>query len=187
MGAAPGIIVEGEAWLGEAVLFPQLRLTLQAGRWTSLLGASGVGKTTLLRLIAGLETGAAFNGAVSASDGAALSGRIAFMGQSDLLAPWLDLLGNVTLGARLRGETPDRERARAIIASVGLAGFEERRPQTLSGGQRQRAVAGPHADGGPAGRAARRTVLLARCAHAGGDAGAGGREAAGPHHAAGDA
>ena len=140
MGAAPGIVVEGEAWLGEARLFPHLRLTLQPGRWTSLLGASGVGKTTLLRLIAGLETGAAFNGAVKASDGAALSGRIAFMGQSDLLAPWLDLFGNVTLGARLRGETPDRERACAIIASVGLSGFEKRRPQTLSGGQRQRAA-----------------------------------------------
>jgi putative hydroxymethylpyrimidine transport system ATP-binding protein len=139
LGEAPGIIVEGEARLEGAVLFPRLRLVLQAGQWTSLLGASGVGKTTLLRLIAGLDTGANFAGSVSASDGASLAGRIAFMGQSDLLAPWLDLLGNVTFGARLRGETPDRERARAVIASVGLGGLEARRPHTLSGGQRQRA------------------------------------------------
>lgn len=139
MTDAPGIVVAGEARLDGAVLFPQLSLTLQAGRWTSLLGASGVGKTTLLRLIAGLETGASFSGSVSTSDGTALAGRIAFMGQSDLLAPWLDLFGNVTLGARLRGEAPDRERARAIIASVGLGGLEARRPHTLSGGQRQRA------------------------------------------------
>lgn len=139
MTDAPGIIVAGEARLDGAVLFPQLSLTLQAGRWTSLLGASGVGKTTLLRLIAGLETGASFSGSVSTSDGTALAGRIAFMGQSDLLAPWLDLFGNVTLGARLRGEAPDREHARAIIASVGLGGLEARRPHTLSGGQRQRA------------------------------------------------
>ncbi len=139
MSAAPGITVQGEAWLGETVLFPRLSLALPAGRWTSLLGASGVGKTTLLRLIAGLETGARFAGEVGASDGAPLAGRIAFMGQSDLLAPWLDLLGNVTIGARLRGESADLDQARAIIASVGLAGLEGRRPHTLSGGQRQRA------------------------------------------------
>lgn len=139
MSAAPGITIQGEAWLGETVLFPRLSLTLPAGRWTSLLGASGVGKTTLLRLIAGLETGARFEGEVSASDAARLAGRIAFMGQSDLLAPWLDLLGNVTIGARLRGESVDSDQARAIIASVGLAGLEGRRPHTLSGGQRQRA------------------------------------------------
>lgn len=137
--AAPGIVIAGEARLDGAPLFPPLRLELEPGRWTSLLGASGVGKTTLLRLIAGLETGATFSGSVNAGDGAGLAGRIAFMGQSDLLAPWLDLIGNVILGARLRGETPDLDRARAILASVGLSGLEARRPHTLSGGQRQRA------------------------------------------------
>lgn len=136
---APAILVEGEARIGGAPLFPPLRLELAAGLWTCLLGSSGVGKTTLLRLIAGLETGAVFQGAITASDGAPLAGRIAYVGQSDMLAPWLDVLGNVVLGPRLRGEAPDMAKAQALIARVGLAGHARQRTSTLSGGQRQRA------------------------------------------------
>lgn len=139
MTPPPAIVLEGAARIGGAPLFPKLRLELRAGAWTSLLGASGVGKTTLLRLIAGLETGAEFNGVIRASDGAPLEGRIAYMAQNDLLAPWLDVRDNVAMGARLRGERADMDRADAIIARVGLAEHARRRPHTLSGGQRQRA------------------------------------------------
>jgi putative hydroxymethylpyrimidine transport system ATP-binding protein len=62
------------------------------------------------------------------------------MAQQDLLLPWRDLLGNVTLGAALRGQAPDAARARALIAEVGLAGREGARPDQLSGGMRQRAA-----------------------------------------------
>ncbi|MFC7704729.1 ABC transporter ATP-binding protein [Plastorhodobacter daqingensis] len=134
----PAITVEGCAWLGNAPLFGPLRLVLQAGCWTSLLGVSGAGKTTLLRVLAGLETGARFEGAITAGDGAAVGPRLAFMGQSDLLLPWADVIGNVTLGARLRGKRPDLTRARRLIAQVGLAGHSHLRPAALSGGQRQR-------------------------------------------------
>ena len=135
----PGIVLEGEARIGGLPLFATLRLELRAGQWTSLLGASGVGKTTLLRQIAGLETGATFLGTITTSDNASLAGRIAYMGQSDLLAPWLDVTGNVTLGARLRGAEPDHEKARDLIERVGLGNHARQRPHTLSGGQRQRA------------------------------------------------
>ena len=74
----------------------------------------------MLRLIAGLPTGAAFAGSITASDGAPLDGRVAYMAQSDLLFPWLDVLGNVVLGARLRGEPADAARARDLLARVGL-------------------------------------------------------------------
>jgi len=137
--APPAIRFEGEAAIAGERLFAPLRLDLAAGQWTSLLGASGVGKTTILRLIAGLDVGADFTGDIGASDGRALMGRIAFMGQSDLLAPWLDVLGNVTLGYRLRGQGPDLARARELIERVGLRGHAHLRPHTLSGGQRQRA------------------------------------------------
>ncbi len=135
----PAILLEGEARIAGVPLFARLRLELRAGEWTSLLGASGVGKTTLLRQIAGLETGAEFIGAITASDGLPLAGRVAYMGQSDLLAPWLDVTGNVTWGARLRGQTPDIGKARGLIQRVGLTAHSQQRPHTLSGGQRQRA------------------------------------------------
>ncbi|MEM6974241.1 MAG: ATP-binding cassette domain-containing protein [Pseudomonadota bacterium] len=116
----------------------QVVLPVLAGRWTVLLGPSGVGKSTLLRLIAGLPSGGQLDGAITADDAAPAAGRVAWMGQTDLLAPWLDVMGNVTLGARLRGERPDLGRARALIGRVGLAGREHDTPVMLSGGQRQR-------------------------------------------------
>jgi putative hydroxymethylpyrimidine transport system ATP-binding protein len=119
-------------------LFSGLDLTLAAGRWTCLLGPSGVGKSTVLRLLAGLDTGGRFSGSISADDGKRVETRVAFMAQTDLLAPWLDVTGNVTLGARLRGERADMERARALIEQVGLDEHSHKRPASLSGGMRQR-------------------------------------------------
>jgi putative hydroxymethylpyrimidine transport system ATP-binding protein len=134
----PAIVLEGEGRIDGSPLFARLRLELRAGEWTTLLGASGVGKTTLLRLLAGLDTGIAFDGRIETSDGLPLARRVAFMGQSDLLAPWLDVLDNVTLGDRLRGKPRDLDRAWELIARVGLADHSGKRPHTLSGGQRQR-------------------------------------------------
>src|SRR5215467_11064460 len=83
-------------------LFTGLDLTLSAGTWTALLGPSGVGKSSLLKLLAGLITPGPET-RIEAGDGQAVRPRIAYMGQQDLLMPWLDLLDNVTLGYRLRG------------------------------------------------------------------------------------
>jgi len=107
---------------GGAPLFEALDLALAAGSWTCLLGPSGVGKTSLLRLIAGLV--APWPGTtVECGDGGPLRGRIAYMAQQDLLLPWLPALDNVLFGARLRRERIDgtaRERARWLLARVGL-------------------------------------------------------------------
>ena len=138
MTVAVGVTVRGNAETSAGTLFDSLELTLGAGRWTCLLGLSGVGKTTLLRLIAGLETHADFRGRIEANDGQRIPGRVAYMAQSDLLFPWSTVLGNVTAGARLRGERPCLVRARALLARVGLAELEDRKPAALSGGQRQR-------------------------------------------------
>ncbi len=62
------------------------------------------------------------------------------MAQTDLLLPWLNVLDNVLLGSRLRGERPDRQRALELLARVGLADAALARPETLSGGMRQRAA-----------------------------------------------
>ncbi|MDE0049981.1 MAG: ABC transporter ATP-binding protein [Rhodospirillales bacterium] len=114
------------------MLFDGLELALEQGRWTCLLGPSGVGKSSLLRVIAGLERLEA--GGLSVRAGAS----VAYMAQQDLLMPWLSALGNVSLGARLRGEAPDRARALAMLERVGLGGDAEALPHTLSGGMRQR-------------------------------------------------
>jgi len=122
-----------------ATLFRDLDLDLPAGRWTCLLGPSGVGKTTLLRLVAGLvDDGEGLT--ATAGDGRPLAGRTAYMAQQDLLLPWLSVLDNVLLGSRVRGERPDRERARRLLDRVGLGDRADDRPAALSGGMRQRAA-----------------------------------------------
>ena len=140
MTPAPSVRVSGDARIGGARLFGPATVDVAAGRWTCLLGASGVGKSTILRLIAGLPTGADFTGTLAAGDGQPLAGRVAFMAQSDLLFPWLSIRDNVLLGARLRGEAPDIARADALVARVGLAANATKRPRQLSGGERQRAA-----------------------------------------------
>ncbi len=125
---------------GGRPLFDDLEFTLPAGSWTCLLGPSGVGKTSLLRLIAGLETTHP-EGAATCSDGRPLAGRAAYMAQQDLLFPWLSVLDNVRLGHVLRGENHSQEvqdRARHLLERVGLADRAADLPATLSGGMRQR-------------------------------------------------
>jgi putative hydroxymethylpyrimidine transport system ATP-binding protein len=117
-------------------LFRDLAFRLEAGIWTCLLGPSGVGKSSLIRLIAGLAPKE--SGTVRCSDGRPLAGRLAWMAQQDSLLPWLSVLGNVTLGARMRGEAPDRARAMKLLDQVGLTEKANHLPATLSGGQRQR-------------------------------------------------
>ncbi len=119
----------------EVAVFAGLDLTIPSAAWSCILGASGVGKTTLLRLLAGLM--APSDGAITAG-GRPLPGRIAYMAQQDLLLPWLSARQNVELGARLRGARPDRARALDLLDGVGLAEEANRRPAALSGGQRQR-------------------------------------------------
>lgn len=116
----------------DTLLFDGLDMALERDRWTCLLGPSGVGKSSLLRVIAGLERLEA--GALSIPG----DGRIAYMAQQDLLLPWLRALDNVALGALLRGARPDKARARALLERVGLGAEAGALPRTLSGGMRQR-------------------------------------------------
>jgi putative hydroxymethylpyrimidine transport system ATP-binding protein len=137
---APGLHIalpQGLSLGGVPVLAP-CALEAQGGGITALLGPSGSGKSTLVRLAAGLMPLPA-GGRVGAADGAPLRGRIAWMAQSDLLVPWRDALGNVTLGAHLRGQRPDRTRALDLLAAVGLGAADAAKPAAaLSGGMRQR-------------------------------------------------
>ncbi|TDT99261.1 putative hydroxymethylpyrimidine transport system ATP-binding protein [Azorhizobium sp. AG788] len=135
----PDLIIERLSLrYGTQVLCADLSVTLPGGRTTALLGPSGVGKSSLLKAIAGLVP--AHAGRITASDGRPVTDRVAYMAQQDLLLPWLCVLDNVTLGARLRGEVADRDFAHDLLNRVGLADVAKALPRTLSGGMRQRAA-----------------------------------------------
>ncbi|MEM6376142.1 MAG: ATP-binding cassette domain-containing protein, partial [Pseudomonadota bacterium] len=140
MTPAPALRIQGTAHLTDALLFDALNLELAPGRWTCLLGPSGVGKSTILRLIAGLDTEASFTGEMVSDIGADLSQSVAYMAQEDLLLPWASIHDNIALGARLRGQKPDKARLDTLLNEVGLSSMATRKPHTLSGGQRQRAA-----------------------------------------------
>lgn len=135
----PGISLKGRYNIAGAMLF-EASLDLPAGKWTCLLGPSGAGKSTILRLILGLETAGELIGDIHADDGQPLSERVSYMAQSDLLLPWLSVTENVMIGAKLRGETPDTERANKLLDRVGLGEHAYKTPAKLSGGMRQRAA-----------------------------------------------
>jgi NitT/TauT family transport system ATP-binding protein len=112
------------------------------GRFTAVVGPSGCGKSTLLHFAAGLLAPSA--GEVR-QDGRAVRGinqQIGFVPQQATLFPWKTLRDNVVFPLVLRGVAPE-ERARrvdAMLALVGLAGFEDHFPHQLSGGMQKRAA-----------------------------------------------
>lgn len=112
-------------------LFQCLSLRIEPGEIVAIIGSSGCGKTTLLRLLSG--------DLVSDS---VLSGPSSLMTQQDLLLPWKSVLDNATLGfeiANRRKCTPEeRESAKALLIELGLGDVLEAFPDTLSVGMRQR-------------------------------------------------
>ncbi len=133
--SAPGIRDLALHYEGRAI-FAWLELDVEPGAFVMLLGVSGGSKSSLVRIIAGLDRPSA--GTVAAADGRPLARRVAYMGQYDLLYPWLDAARNVMLGAQLRGERCDRARALGLLKRVRLADRAGALPSQLSGGMRQR-------------------------------------------------
>lgn len=115
-------------------------LSVGAGEIVAVVGPSGCGKTTLLRLLAGLEP--LSGGSISLSEpspGKAMTH--AFVFQKPLLFQWRTVLENTYLFSQLNGRQiceGDVIRAKSILASLGLSGFEQARPNQLSGGMAQR-------------------------------------------------
>jgi len=114
----------------------------KAGEVTCLIGHSGCGKTTLLRLMAGLlplQSGEiALNGSTLASPSVMVPPELRSVGmvfQEGALFPHMSVIDNVAFGLRQNGA---KERAREWLARVGLSDYAERYPDSLSGGQRQR-------------------------------------------------
>jgi ABC-type nitrate/sulfonate/bicarbonate transport system ATPase subunit len=106
-------------------------LRARSGELVGVVGPSGCGKSTLLELLCGLQR---------PDEGAIACAPAVLMPQRDLLLPWLSALDNAALAPRIAGlsRARARERAAALFAELGLAGFEHARPRELSGGMRQR-------------------------------------------------
>jgi putative hydroxymethylpyrimidine transport system ATP-binding protein len=118
------------------ILFDQLNFHLPAGKTTCLLGPSGIGKTSILRLIAGLASHA--TAAIHTSDQKNLKGRMAYMPQANALLPWLSVMDNVLLPYRLRGVKPPLAQADTLLQQLKLAHAVKKYPAQLSGGMQQR-------------------------------------------------
>jgi ABC-type nitrate/sulfonate/bicarbonate transport system ATPase subunit len=118
----------------------RVSLDVRRGEFISLVGISGCGKTTLLRIVDGLEDA---DSGVLSLDGARLEGvsrDMSYVFQDINLLPWRSVLDNVALGLEVRGvpKAERRERAMAVLDMVGLAAVAKSPPYTLSGGMQQR-------------------------------------------------
>jgi putative spermidine/putrescine transport system ATP-binding protein len=128
---------------GKTVAVPNLSLDVVEGELIALLGPSGCGKTTTMRAIAGLLTPMSGSIEIDGRDVTRVAANrrgIGLVFQSYALFPHLSAFENVAFGLRLQ-KMPDTEiRARTAkgIATVGLTGFEGRKPAEMSGGQQQR-------------------------------------------------
>jgi ABC-type nitrate/sulfonate/bicarbonate transport system ATPase subunit len=119
-----------------------ISLELSEGGFISLLGPSGVGKTTLFNVLSGVDTGGSGQVFLAGKDITGISGRVSYMLQKDLLLEYRTVLDNVILPLLIRGRKKKdaREKAAAFFPQFGLAGYEKKYPRELSGGMRQRAA-----------------------------------------------
>jgi NitT/TauT family transport system ATP-binding protein len=147
--AEPFIVVEGVRKTyrrrdqPDVLAISDASFSVEPGALVSLVGPSGCGKTTLLKILAGLhdyDSGTVKIG--SPSHPFDPSRDIGMVFQQALLLKWRRILENVLLPAEILGlpKRESRERARDLLAMVGLAGSEHKYPSELSGGMQQRAA-----------------------------------------------
>ncbi|MBF6171877.1 ABC transporter ATP-binding protein [Nocardia blacklockiae] len=114
---------------GDRIILRDIAIDIARGEFVALLGRSGSGKSTLLRALAELDSD------VDGSGELEVPANRAVVFQDSRLLPWERVLDNVILGLRGAGA---RDRGRAALAEVGLAGREKAWPKELSGGEQQR-------------------------------------------------
>jgi putative ABC transport system ATP-binding protein len=131
---------------GESTVFEHVSLDVADGEFVAIVGESGVGKSTLLNCMAGLDTWDAGTVLLAGQDLSTLSDdqrallrrrAVGFVFQAFHVLPHLDVAQNVALPLMLLGQ-PDDARVEQMLDAVGLHGLGARLPQQLSGGQLQR-------------------------------------------------
>lgn len=125
---------------GENHVLSDISIQAERNELISLLGVSGVGKTTLFHLISGVGTPDEGQVLLDGCDITAAPGKISYMLQKDLLLEYHRVVDNAALPLVLRGmnKRQAREKAAALFPAFGLSGTELLYPKALSGGMRQR-------------------------------------------------
>ena len=125
---------------GDRHVLDTVDLTVPEAALVAVVGPTGCGKSTILRVLAGLLTPSGGAAAIDGHSTIASTGRVAYMPQGDTLLPWRTAIQNATLGAQVARDARAGadERARALFERFGLHGFEDAWPSQLSGGMRQR-------------------------------------------------
>lgn len=121
-------------------MMENLSFSAEDGAFVSIIGASGCGKSTIFRLINGLETPGQGEILVDGKPIASLKQYSAFMPQKDLLFPWRTIEKNICLPMELAG-VPNKEqtaRCAEVLEQVGLLDYMKKYPKDLSGGMKQR-------------------------------------------------
>ncbi|MEI7806421.1 MAG: ABC transporter ATP-binding protein [Hyphomicrobiales bacterium] len=132
----------GPGGSGDVAVFENLWLGMRRGDFTCVIGHSGCGKTTVLNILAGLDTPSEGTVIVDsqAIEGPSLDRAVIF--QSHALLPWRTVMGNVAYAVsskwRRWSKAQIRTQAQKYIDLVGLTGAEHKRPSELSGGMKQR-------------------------------------------------
>jgi ABC-type nitrate/sulfonate/bicarbonate transport system ATPase subunit len=117
-----------------------LDIAVEENQFVAIVGPTGSGKSTLFHILAGLLSPTSGRVYLDGRDVTGSTGHVAYMMQKDLLLAWRPVIDNVALGPELAGESRSaaRQRARELMPSFGLSGFEDFYPAGLSGGMRQR-------------------------------------------------
>ena len=141
----PQVALEFEAValeLGGRTIVADIGFTVARGEFVSVIGASGCGKTTLLRLLAGLIAPSHGKVRLDGRPVTAPSRQVAlvFQDYGRALLPWRTATGNVSLALEAMGVPPAErpQRIAALLAKTGLAGHADKYPSQLSGGMQQR-------------------------------------------------